>query len=154
MILPCAPHARAIQEEHTGRTRVTSTLAKPPDWIVGTPVVSSGRELRDRTALFLLSYYGIDRDPQDGGALPIVISLRSGVNRFGLRLELRWPELEDQLCLMFSGKRLDFLVPPVHHRLLLFSHSVMSDSFDSMDRSALGSSVFQCLLEFAQIHVQ
>ena len=84
----------------------------------------------------------------------MVISLRSGVNWFGLRLELRWPELEDQLCLMFSGKRLDFMVPPVHHRLLLFSHSVMSDSFDPMDRSAPGSSVFQCFPEFAQIHVQ
>ena len=63
--------------------------------------------------------------------MPTVISLRSGVNRLGLRLELRWPELKDQLCLMFSGKRLDFMVPPVHHMLLLFSHSVMSDSLRS-----------------------
>ena len=63
--------------------------------------------------------------------MPTVISLRSGVNWLGLRLELRWPELEDQLCLMFSGKRLDFMVPPVHHMLLLFSHCVMSDSLRS-----------------------
>ena len=63
--------------------------------------------------------------------MPTVISLRSGVNWLGLRLELRWPEFEDQLCLMFSGKRLDFMVPPVHHMLLLFSHSVMSDSLRS-----------------------
>ena len=112
----------------TAHPWVTSTVAKPPDWIVGTAAVRSGRELRDCTALSLLSYYGIDWDPQAGGDLPTVTSRRSGVNRLGLRLELRWPELEDQFCLVFSGERLDFMVPPVHRLLLLVSRCVMSDS--------------------------
>ena len=86
--------------------------------------------------------------------MPTGISLRSGVNQFGLRLELRWPELEDQLCLMFSGKRLDFMVPPVHHMLLLFSHSIMSDSAipSTIARQApLSSNVFRSLLRFMSI---
>ena len=38
--------------------------------------------------------------------------------------------------------------------LLLFSHSIVSNSFyDPMNCSMPGSSVLHCLLEFAQIHI-
>ena len=36
---------------------------------------------------------------------------------------------------------------------LLFSHSVVSDSFDSVNCSMLGFPVLHYLLEFAQTHV-
>ena len=42
---------------------------------------------------------------------------------------------------------------PYWERLLLFSHSVMSDSLYSMDRSTPGLPVLHYLLEYAQTHV-